>query len=234
MSIAQRYRLRAPSTGHETIIEGAEPDRVYHDRDSGEELDVVGRVVADRGRIEAPMGGREPALLQPLRPALPEGPQRLPHLRSPDGAAGLLTVMARRPATVCSIALLALTTVGLSACGGSGASSDKPPKKPPPLRLRPATTSSPRRRPRRQPTPPTRHATTPTVSAGASSSGASSSSSSSSGTPSGGGTPAVTPAQSNSGGVSANTTPAAGTTPNNGGGGGAQFDQFCQQNPGSC
>jgi hypothetical protein len=44
----------------------------------------------------------------------------------------------------------------------------------------------------------------------------------------------VTPTQSNSGGVSANTTPAAGTTPNNGGGGGAQFDQFCQQNPGSC
>ena len=34
MSIAQRYRLRTPSTGREIIIE-AEPGKVYRDRDTG-------------------------------------------------------------------------------------------------------------------------------------------------------------------------------------------------------
>jgi len=40
----QRYRLRTPSTGREIIIE-AEPDRIYRDRDTGEELEVVGKVL---------------------------------------------------------------------------------------------------------------------------------------------------------------------------------------------
>jgi hypothetical protein len=40
----QLYRLRAPSTGRETLLE-AEPDRVYVDHDSGEELEVVGKVL---------------------------------------------------------------------------------------------------------------------------------------------------------------------------------------------
>ena len=44
MSIAQRYRLRTPSTGREIIIE-AEPGKVYRDRDTGEELEVVGAVL---------------------------------------------------------------------------------------------------------------------------------------------------------------------------------------------
>jgi hypothetical protein len=44
MAGAQRYRLRAPSTGREIIIE-AEPGRVYTDRESGEELEVVGKVL---------------------------------------------------------------------------------------------------------------------------------------------------------------------------------------------
>jgi hypothetical protein len=39
-----RYRLRTPSTGREIVIE-AEPGRVYTDRDTGEELEVVGIVV---------------------------------------------------------------------------------------------------------------------------------------------------------------------------------------------
>jgi len=54
MSTAQRYRLRAPTTGRETIIEGAEPDRVYHDRDTGEELIVVGRVLPLEGESKLP------------------------------------------------------------------------------------------------------------------------------------------------------------------------------------
>jgi hypothetical protein len=39
-----RYRMRAPSTGREVIIE-AEPDEIYVDRDSGEELEVLGKLV---------------------------------------------------------------------------------------------------------------------------------------------------------------------------------------------
>jgi hypothetical protein len=44
MSIAQRYRMRTPSTGREIIIE-AEPGKVYRDRETGEELEVVGIVL---------------------------------------------------------------------------------------------------------------------------------------------------------------------------------------------
>jgi hypothetical protein len=39
-----RYRLRTPSTGREIVVE-AEPETVYTDRDTGEELDVVGIVL---------------------------------------------------------------------------------------------------------------------------------------------------------------------------------------------
>ena len=44
MSIAQRYRMRTPSTGREIIIE-AEPGRIYRDRETGEELEVLGKVL---------------------------------------------------------------------------------------------------------------------------------------------------------------------------------------------
>ena len=44
MSRSQRYRLRTPSTGREIVLE-AEPDRVYVDRDTGESLEVVGKVL---------------------------------------------------------------------------------------------------------------------------------------------------------------------------------------------
>ena len=44
MSIAQRYRMRTPSTGREIIIE-AEPGKVYRDRETGEELEVLGKVL---------------------------------------------------------------------------------------------------------------------------------------------------------------------------------------------
>ena len=39
----QRYRMRTPSTGREIIIE-AEPGKVYTDRDTGEVLQVLGKV----------------------------------------------------------------------------------------------------------------------------------------------------------------------------------------------
>jgi hypothetical protein len=44
MGIAQRYRLRAPSTGREVILE-AQAGRVYVDHDTGEPLEVVGKVL---------------------------------------------------------------------------------------------------------------------------------------------------------------------------------------------
>ncbi len=44
MSAVQRYRMRAPESGRE-IIREAEPGRVYVDRDSGEELEIVGKVL---------------------------------------------------------------------------------------------------------------------------------------------------------------------------------------------
>ncbi len=39
-----RYRFRTPSTGREQIME-ADPGRIYVDRDTGEELEVLGKVL---------------------------------------------------------------------------------------------------------------------------------------------------------------------------------------------
>jgi hypothetical protein len=44
MAGGSRYRLRTPSTGREIIIE-ADPARVYTDRETGEDLEVVGVVL---------------------------------------------------------------------------------------------------------------------------------------------------------------------------------------------
>jgi hypothetical protein len=44
MAARQRYRFRAPSTGREVIIE-AQPGHVYRDRETGETLEPVGKLV---------------------------------------------------------------------------------------------------------------------------------------------------------------------------------------------
>jgi hypothetical protein len=44
MRIRQKYRMRAPSSGRETVIE-AEAGHVYRDRNTGEELTVVAQVL---------------------------------------------------------------------------------------------------------------------------------------------------------------------------------------------
>jgi hypothetical protein len=44
MRTGQKYRMRAPSSGREVIIE-AEPEHVYRDRDTGEELEVVAELL---------------------------------------------------------------------------------------------------------------------------------------------------------------------------------------------
>lgn len=44
MRILQRYRMRTPSTGREVIIE-VEPDKVYLDRETGEELVPIAQLL---------------------------------------------------------------------------------------------------------------------------------------------------------------------------------------------
>jgi len=44
MSELERYRMRTPSTGREIVVEAA-PGRIYVDRETGEPLEVVGRVL---------------------------------------------------------------------------------------------------------------------------------------------------------------------------------------------
>lgn len=57
----QLYRMRTPSTGREIFIE-AEPGKVYRDRETGEELEVVGMVVP-----LAPSPSRLPWAVENLR-----------------------------------------------------------------------------------------------------------------------------------------------------------------------
>ena len=44
MSAAPRYRLRNPATGRDVVID-AEPGEIYRDRESGERLEVLGKVL---------------------------------------------------------------------------------------------------------------------------------------------------------------------------------------------
>jgi hypothetical protein len=44
VSVRQRYRLRNPSSGREIVLE-AEPGGIYVDRDSGDNMEVVGKLL---------------------------------------------------------------------------------------------------------------------------------------------------------------------------------------------
>ena len=44
MSEKQRYRFRGPISGKELIIE-AEPGKIYYDQETGEKLEVVGKLL---------------------------------------------------------------------------------------------------------------------------------------------------------------------------------------------
>jgi len=61
VSTPQRYRLRNPSTGRDAVIE-AEPDEVYRDRETGERLEVIGKVLP-----LAPSSSRLPWAVENLR-----------------------------------------------------------------------------------------------------------------------------------------------------------------------
>lgn len=61
VSAAQRYRMRVPSTGRE-IIREAETGRVYVDKETGEPLEIVGKVLP-----LAPSKSRLPWAVENLR-----------------------------------------------------------------------------------------------------------------------------------------------------------------------
>jgi hypothetical protein len=61
VSTKQRYRLRNPVTGREIIIP-AEPDEIYLDRDTGDRMEVVGKVLP-----LAPSDSRLPWAVETLR-----------------------------------------------------------------------------------------------------------------------------------------------------------------------
>ncbi len=44
VSLNQQYRMRNPRTGREVIVE-AEPDKIYRDRETGDVLEVVAKLV---------------------------------------------------------------------------------------------------------------------------------------------------------------------------------------------
>src|SRR5436305_1059624 len=87
MRTRQKYRMRTPSTGREVIIE-AEPDRIYVDRETGEDLEVVGELLplaptaraparVARAAAPPPRAERPPAAAAELRPEAVEAPPRL-------------------------------------------------------------------------------------------------------------------------------------------------------------
>jgi hypothetical protein len=61
VSTSQRYRLRNPSSGREIVIE-AEPQEIYLDRDSGEQLEIVGKLLP-----LAPSASRLPWAVENMR-----------------------------------------------------------------------------------------------------------------------------------------------------------------------
>jgi hypothetical protein len=61
VSTTQRYRVRDPSSGRETLIE-AEPGAIYRDRDSGAQLQIVGKLLP-----LAPSASRLPWAVENLR-----------------------------------------------------------------------------------------------------------------------------------------------------------------------
>lgn len=61
VSATQRYRMRAPSSDREIIVE-PEPGRVYADRETGETLEVVGKLLP-----LAPSQSRLPWAIEHLR-----------------------------------------------------------------------------------------------------------------------------------------------------------------------
>ena len=100
MSERQLYRLRAPSSGREMLLAGRAGQGLPRPRDGRAARGRREGAAARPVEVQPAMGGRDAALLQLVRPARPEGPQRLPDVRPPDGRAAPLT--SRPPPCACS------------------------------------------------------------------------------------------------------------------------------------
>jgi hypothetical protein len=61
MSVKQRYRMRGQASGREIIVD-ADPETVYLDRESGEPMEIVGKVLP-----LAPSSSRLPWAVENLR-----------------------------------------------------------------------------------------------------------------------------------------------------------------------
>ena len=131
MSSRQLYRLRTPSTGREVLL-AAEEGRTYLDRDTGEPMEIVGQVLpSPPSTLVAPVVGREPPLLQLVRPARAEGPQRLPHVRPPHGRAAPLTFRsACASGAHPSRPSLLVVAAFVAGCGGSEVPARRGPRRP--------------------------------------------------------------------------------------------------------
>ena len=171
MSERQLYRLRAPSTGRELLLPPS-PGKVYTRPGHGRGARGRGEgAPAAPVEVQPAMGRRDAALLQLVRSARPEGPQRLPDVRPPDGRAAPLRGGRMRLAPRLAVPIIVLA-LALAGCGGAQvavhevpggpvelsvpgtATASRPPRRrrPPPTRHRDARTPTPRR-PRRRPTP---------------------------------------------------------------------------------
>ena len=82
--------MRTPSTGREVIIEAEPGPDLPRPRDGRGAGGRRAAAAAGPHPLGAALDGREPAVLQLVRPARPEGSQRLPGLRQAHGAARLL------------------------------------------------------------------------------------------------------------------------------------------------
>ena len=148
--------MRDPAGGREIIIE-AEPDGIYRDRETASSWRPSARSSrSSPSGSKAPVGGREPAVLHLVRPAGPEGPQRLSDLRPPHGAARIAhgrPLNARRLPTGRALAVAAGIALGGRHDDGLRGWQPLPLTRLPRARLtsRRPTTPAPKKRPRRRP-----------------------------------------------------------------------------------
>src|SRR5205823_134619 len=131
--VAASQPLRSPHAHPAEIPHASSLDRPggHHRGGAGRDLPRPrhGRGARGCGRAAAPgpdsvgaaVGGGEHALLQLVRPAVPEGLERLPLLRPTDGAARPLTMIAVGRAMALAAAGVALAA-GTAGCGGGGPS----------------------------------------------------------------------------------------------------------------
>src|SRR3954452_20792176 len=162
------------------------------------------------------MGGGHPAVLQLVRPAGPEGPQRLPDVRPPDGRTAPLRGGRMRLVRLAAPAILLALTV--AACGGSQVTVEDVPGAPVEL-------SVPGKADALAPTP------TATASAPATATTTATSGTATTAQPQA----TATPAPATGGGGAAAPDDSANTDqPPPAGSDAQQFEEFCAQNPGAC